>query len=216
MDKKTLQDAKILWDYLKISQPLRKADCLIAMGSHDLRVGEYAARLFLEGWAPLLVCSGGLGRLTRGIWQEPEARLFAHTALKAGVPQEYILTEEQSTNTSENLLFSHALLEERGLAVHSAILVHKPYMERRALATAGIAWPELECLAASPSIAFEDYPTKEFQLEEVIHIMAGDFQRIIIYADKGWQTRQEIPPEALDAYCALIADGYDRYLVRER
>ena len=47
--KEIIVQAGILWDYLRLGEPLRKADCLIAMGSHDLRVAEYAARLFLDG-----------------------------------------------------------------------------------------------------------------------------------------------------------------------
>lgn len=60
MEREILNAAKILWDYLKLNQPLQKSDCILAMGSHDLRVAEYAASLVVEGWAPLLVCSGGL------------------------------------------------------------------------------------------------------------------------------------------------------------
>ena len=39
-----LADARLLWDYLRLGMPLQKSGCILAMGSHDLRVGEYAAR----------------------------------------------------------------------------------------------------------------------------------------------------------------------------
>ncbi|HUV16804.1 MAG TPA: YdcF family protein [Pelolinea sp.] len=213
MDIEIIQQAKILWDYLKLDQPLRKADCVIAMGSHDLRTGEYAAQLIIDGWAPLLVCSGGLGRLTRGIWKEPEAYKFAQSALGAGVAEEHILIEGHSANTAENLRFSRELLEEKGFFIHSAILVHKPYMERRTLATAGIAWPELNCIITSPPITFKEYPTDEIPLELVIDIMVGDFQRIIVYAEKGYQTQQEVPQSVMSAFENLIARGFDQYLI---
>ena len=99
MDRKILRAAKILWDYLKLSQPLERCDCVIAMGSHDLRVAGFAADLILKNWAPLLVCSGGLGRLTSEIWEESEAEKFAEIALSAGVLKKHILIENRSTNT---------------------------------------------------------------------------------------------------------------------
>lgn len=210
-----IRQARILWDYLRLGQPLRKSDCVIAMGSHDLRVGSYAARLVLEEWAPLLVCSGGLGRLTKEIWHEPEARKFARVAQEEGVPKESILVEGKSANTSENLRFSRQLLEENGLRVASAILAHKPYMERRVLAAAGVVWPDLDCSITSPPIPFDDYPTADIPMDEVIHIMVGDFQRIIIYGRKGYQTRQKIPQTAMDAFHLLVKTDYNRYLLNE-
>ena len=43
-------------------------------------MAERAAELYLDGWAPLLVFAGGLGRLTEGMWPETEADLFARIA----------------------------------------------------------------------------------------------------------------------------------------
>lgn len=214
LNKEILKQAQILWDYLKLHQTLRKADCVIAMGSHDLRVAEYAARLVLEGWAPLLVCSGGLGRLTENIWSEPEARKFARVAGKAGIPINRILIEEKSSNTAENLKFSRALLNEYKIEAGSAILVHKPYMERRVMSTVSIVWPELECIVSSPQIEFLDYPNQEIPMDDVIQIMVGDFHRIIVYAELGFQTPQEIPGNVMSAFNSLVDQKYEKYLVR--
>lgn len=90
--------AKIIWDYHQLHQKLEKANCLLVLGSHDLRVAEYGARLFLAGWAPLIVFSGGLGRLTKEVWDEAEADKFARLAVQAGVPKDKILIENKSTN----------------------------------------------------------------------------------------------------------------------
>ena len=213
MDKKILNAAKTLWDYLKLGQSLNKCDCIIAMGSHDLRVAEYAAELVKKDWAPLLVCSGGLGRLTKEIWQESEAAKFARIAMSAGVKKKRILVENRSTNTGENILFSKSLLEENGVLIKSAILVHKPYMERRAYATARWYWPELTVVVSSPQIPFEDYATSEISMNEIIQIMVGDFQRILVYPEKGFQIAQEIPVETNVAFKFLVNHGYTQYLV---
>lgn len=212
--KEILTQARILWDYMKLGQPLQKADCVIAMGSHDLRVAEYAAQLVFGGWAPLLVCSGGLGRLTDKIWHEPEARKFARVAENAGIPKDQILIEDQSANTAENLRFSRELLASKKIYIHSAILVHKPYMERRVWATVKIVWLELECLISSPPLEFLEYPNQQIPMEDVIQIMVGDFQRILIYAERGFQTPQVIPSHVMDAFAYLVKAGYDHHCVK--
>ena len=68
-------------------------------------------------------------------------------------------------------------------------------------------------MVTSPQINFEDYPTTEISLEEVIHIMVGDLQRIKIYPEKGFQVYQEIPAQVWAAYEELVALGYDSHLV---
>jgi uncharacterized SAM-binding protein YcdF (DUF218 family) len=215
VEKKILNAAKTLWDYLSLGQSLKKSDCIIAMGSHDLRVAEYAADLVVKGWAPILICSGGLGRLTRDIWRGSEAERFRRVAIAAGVIEENILVEDRSTNTGENILFSKELLEKKGYLIKSTILVHKPYMERRALATAKLYWPDLEVIVSSPKIPFKKYATSEIPLEEIIQIMVGDFHRILIYPEKGFQIKQEVTKEGLQAFNYLKAEGYTRYLVNE-
>lgn len=63
--------AKKIWDYHRLNQELQKANCILVMGSHDTRVTERGAKLFLDGWAPLIIFSGGFGRLTNcKVWPE--------------------------------------------------------------------------------------------------------------------------------------------------
>jgi len=207
------QDARILWDYHRLDHRPQPVECIIVLGSHDTRVAERGADLFLEGWAPLIVFTGNLGWLTRTIWDRPEAELFAEVAAARGVPREQMLIEARSTNTGENVAFTRALLAERGLHPRKAIAVQKPYMERRGHATFRQRWPELEVLATSPEIDFDAYPTEAILREDVIHIMVGDFQRLIVYAENGWSAAQRIPPEVMRAYERLVAAGYTRRLL---
>jgi uncharacterized SAM-binding protein YcdF (DUF218 family) len=213
VDKEFLNAAKIIWNYLKLDQSLKKSDCIIAMGSHDLRVADYAAELALGGWAPILVCSGSLGRLTERIWHESEAVKFAHVAMAAGVSKDRILLETISTNTGENILFSKDLLEEKGYSIRSAILVHKPYMERRVYATVRLLWPELDAVITSPQIPFEKYATETISIEEVIQIMVGDMHRVLTYPEKGYQIPQDVPDDVYDAFKQLVDHGSTQYLV---
>jgi uncharacterized SAM-binding protein YcdF (DUF218 family) len=207
--------ARIVWDYHHVHHSLEKADCIIVLGSHDTRVAERGADLFLAGWAPLLLFSGHLGSLTSGMWTRSEAEIFADVAVRRGVSRDRILIECRSTNTGENVAFSRQVLAERGLSPRKAIAVHKPYMERRTLGTFRQRWPELEVIVTSPHIAFDDYPTADVGRDDVIHIMVGDLQRLLVYARKGWSSPQEVPAEVMDAYDRLIAAGYTRRLLPE-
>jgi uncharacterized SAM-binding protein YcdF (DUF218 family) len=170
--------AKKLWDYHLLNNKMEKADCILALGSHDLRVPERAAELYLDGFAPLLIMSGGLGNFTQEIWTEKEADKFATIAIKKGVPEEAILIENNSTNTGENILFTQKLLHKKRLNPQSFIVVQKPYMERRSYATFKKHWPDKKLTVTSPQISFEEYPTSEIPMERVINIMVGDLQRI--------------------------------------
>jgi uncharacterized SAM-binding protein YcdF (DUF218 family) len=212
--KETLTLAKLLWDYHHINHRIKKADCILVLGSHDVRVAERAAELFLDQFAPLLIFSGGLGRLTEGLWPEPEADLFAKIAIAKGVPKEAILIENKSTNTGENILFTQQLLQENELHPQSFIVVQKPYMERRSFATFKKHWADKDVVVTSPQISFEDYATQEIPLEQVINIMVGDLQRIKIYAEKGFQIYQEIPSQVWQAYEQLVRSGYDAHLIK--
>jgi len=204
-----------IWDFHHVNHKLEKADCILVLSSHDTRVAERGAEIFLDGWAPLLVFSGGLGNFTKGIWDEPEAEKFSRIALKMGVPREKILVENTSTNSGENVEFTRALLHQHDLNPQRFILVQKPYMERRAYATFKKAWPGKDAIVTSPQISFESYPTDEISMEEVIHIMVGDLQRIRLYPAMGYQIYQEIPDDVQVAYEYLVKEGYTNHLIPE-
>jgi uncharacterized SAM-binding protein YcdF (DUF218 family) len=205
--------ARVVWNYHHVNHPLEPADCIMVLGSHDTRVAERGAELLLAGWAPLVLFSGNLGALTRGVWNRPEAEIFADAAAAAGVPRERMLIEARSTNTGENVDFSRELLSKHGMHPRKVIAVQKPYMERRTLATFQQRWPELTVIVTSPQIEFDDYPNEAIRREDIIHIMVGDLQRLILYADRGWSVAQEIPPEVTEAYERLVEAGYTRRLI---
>lgn len=204
--------ARKLWDYHLMQHKLEKADCILVLGSHDTRVAERGAELWLQGWAPVILFSGGLGNVTKGIWTETEADKFAAIARRLGVPEEAILIENKSTNTGENIMFSRRLLEEKQLDPTVFMVVQKPYMERRSFATFKKHWPDKKLIVTSPQIAFDDYANTEIPQERVINIMVGDLQRIKIYPAKGFQVEQPIPADVWQAYERLVALGFTKHL----
>lgn len=207
--------AQIIWDYHHLHHRLAKVDLILALGSNDTRVALHAADLWLAGFAPKLMMSGGSGKLTEKLFDRPEALLFAELARERGVPEEALITEPDSTNTGDNIVFSRRRLRELGLQPHSVILVQKPYMERRAYATFRKFWPEIDPLVSSPPVSFADYPTPHLPRDLVINLMIGDLQRIRHYPARGFQIEQEIPESVWQAAAELIARGYDRHLIRD-
>ena len=86
------------------------------------------------------------------------------------------------------------------------------------MAALGIYWPELNFTVTSPQVTIpEDLASaKEQGMTEnaSISVIVGDFQRIDLYAKLGYQTPQEIPEEAWEAYRKLVAMGYDKQLAK--
>ncbi|HXD76963.1 MAG TPA: YdcF family protein [Puia sp.] len=212
--RETLIEARKLWDYHHLYHIPAPSDCILVLGSLDLRVANRGAELYLQGLAPFIIFSGGLGNITKGMWKDAEAELFARIALDMGVPSEAIFIENKSTNTGENILFTQRLLEDKGLHPRRFLLVQKPYMERRSYATFKKHWPDKELLVTSPQIPFDSYPTSDMPMEQVINLMVGDLQRIRIYPGKGFQIPQDIPDEVWEAYEKLVGWGFTSYLVR--
>jgi uncharacterized SAM-binding protein YcdF (DUF218 family) len=191
---------------------LAPSGAIFALGSHDLRVADRAAELYHQQMAPWVICSGGFGNLTRHLFVEPEADLFARRVGELGVPPTAVLVENQSTNTGENVRFTRKLLGDRGLEVRSVIAVQKPYMERRTYATLRAQWPEVDVRVASPRLSLEEY-CATIPREDVVHIMVGDLQRVMVYPARGFMIEQEVPPRVRAAFDLLVAAGYTRHLL---
>lgn len=218
MDAEIRTLAEKIWDYHLMKHELARADAILVLCSHDERVAERGAQLFLEGWAPLLIFSGGRGAITEKLWHEPEAERFARIAVSMDVPPDRILVEPNSTNTGENVRFTKQLLAEHDIDPESLIVVQKPYMERRAYATFRRFWPEKRVVVTSPQVSFADYLAhyahNSLSPDDVVGIMVGDLQRIKLYPELGYQIAQEIPDDVWRAYEQLVAAGYDKYLIR--
>lgn len=214
-DRPTTEDLRhgqALWDYHHISDKLMPSDFILVLGSHDERIAEHAARVYAAGMAPLLITTGGHGKITNGRWTLTEAERFARIAEACGVPRDAIVVEASSTNTGENIVNARHALQERGLAPTSGVLVTKPY-SRRPLATARKQWPEIRWLVSTPDIAFADYASSLVPLRQTIELMVGDLQRLKVYAERGFQIPQPIPEAVWQSYEFLRRAGYDRFVV---
>lgn len=214
-----LRALQVLWDYMRLDTPPAPADVIVAFGCYDEQIPLRAAELYRQGFAPRVVFSGGLGRNTDGLFSTTEAARFAAIARDAGLPESAIVLEDRSKNSAENLLFTQKLLAARAIPARRVLAVHKPYMERRLFAAAAVYWPAAELAVTSPQVTIAEHirAAEAVGMTErgVIETVVGDVQRMELYAQKGWQIPQPIPPAVRTAYGRLVAAGYTGQLVKQ-
>jgi uncharacterized SAM-binding protein YcdF (DUF218 family) len=210
--------AKILWNYHLMHHKLERADAILVLGNHDLRIADYAIELFKASWAPLIIFAGGVIHKNAKLnvsWDEPEAVVFRKHAIMRGIPEKQTLVECRSKNTGENFQYTAKLLAERGLIFTKFIIVQKPYMERRTFATGKVHWPDKTLIVTSPPTSFDDYVKGNVPKNQVISFLVGDLQRIKVYGEKGLQAPQTIPEEVWAAYLQLVELGFKDRLLKE-
>lgn len=212
---KDMELVKILWDYMKLNQKLEPCDCIIGLGCMDLKVPEVVADLYYKGYADKVIFSGGYGKKTKKVWQEPEAEKFAQIAIKLGVPKEKIYIENQSTNTSENFQFVKQLIQKNKMPIKSCLIVGRPYVEKRSYAVLKKVMPEQKEIIVSENVSCEEYFNryKGARKREEISVLVGDIQRMKVYAEKGWQIEVEMPENVWNAYEELAKRGYGQYVI---
>jgi uncharacterized SAM-binding protein YcdF (DUF218 family) len=210
--------ARTIWKYHHLCHEPIPADVIIAMGTNDLRVAEFAADLYKRGYGSILVCSGGIAHqndLLATRWEKTEAEMYADAAERWGVPRNQILLETRATNTAENIRFARDLIEQRAIRPRNIVIVVKPFMQRRVWATLAVEWPEMPATVVSPNMTLDEYFTNDLSPEKVINILVGDLQRIWIYARRGWSAPQRMAVEVLEAYQGLIKLGFTEHLIAD-
>ncbi|MCT9933181.1 YdcF family protein [Planotetraspora sp. A-T 1434] len=206
-------DVETLWDYHDLRHAVRPADVGIGLGSHDLGVATCAADLYHRGMFPLIVFTGANAPTTVAVFPRGEAVHYQEHAIARGVPAEAVLIEPTATNTGQNISRTRELLSERGIEVRSAILISKPYQQRRAYATSRKLWPEIEITCASLPISLDDYVAGIGDPDRVVNMLVGDTQRIVEYAKAGYAIEQPFPADVRSAYERLVEAGYTSRLI---
>lgn len=219
IDGNTLADARTLFDYERVDDLLSHRDVAIGFGNHSEYVARRAAELYLEGLVDKVLFTGGFGRITKKIWNMPEAERFARVAEGMGVSEKDILLDTTSTNTGENISHSQRLLAEAGMDGARAIVVEVPFRGRRTRSALEVQWPELDFVMTSPTLGFEDFlrvyaEEGPISVEEFVSVLVGDVQRIVEYGRRGWQTPQDVPEYVLAAYERLVGRGFTSQLLR--
>lgn len=203
----------ILRDYMHLWHELRHCDAILVMWSSDIGVAQRATELFHAWYARGIVCTWWLGKVTSDTFKMSESELFAEYMIDHGVPKDALILEMQSTNSGDNIKFWMHLLQQSWYEINTIIIVTKPYMERRAYATAKALFPNTEFLIASQTVSFETYHVPWVSQDQIINLLVGDFQRIVEYPKKWFQIEQAYSDREINAFDCLLKAGFSKYLL---
>ena len=153
INEQILDAARVVWNYHQLGHRPIPADVIVALGTNDLRVAEFAASLYHRNFGRILVCTGAIahqGDLLATPWTRTEAEMYAEVATAHGVPADRILLETNAANTAENIRFARQLLDREGVRPNNIVIAVKPFMQRRTWATLAVEWPEMPATSHPP------------------------------------------------------------------
>jgi len=210
--------AEAVWGYHQLGQEIRPAEVILALGCHDIGVADVAADFYLQGFAPVVVATGGENAVTRDLLGAAEALAYRSRMIERGVPTEAILIEDTARHTGENFTNSRDVLAAEGIKPRTVLAVGMPYMERRAFATCRSQWPEVDLQCASSRAGLGEYLDLMWRrdglaAEAVLANIVGDLDRIWRYPAMGFAIEQPQPPEILHAFRLLVDAGYGAKLL---
>lgn len=173
---KFLQD---LTDFIFLEDTPQKADVIFLPGSAQGSLAKTAAKLYHQGYAPLIVPSGKYAKWTGhnvvdGF--ETESEYFAHILMEEGVPKEAILKEKEATYTYQNAINTRKLLDERGVEVKRALLCCQAFHSRRSKLYYQVLFPETEILVC-PTVTQDISKDNWFLSREKIDKVLGEIER---------------------------------------
>ena len=131
-------------------------------------------------------------------------------ATELGVPANLVLLETQARFTAENFTLTRQLLESRALQPTSAVIISRPYQQRRAFGICRKLWPELAITCASTTLALDEYVRVIGDADLVVNMMVGDAHRLATDEAANNTIPHDIPAEVLAAAQRLARGGFDR------
>ena len=143
-------------DFIFLQDEMQKADIIFIPGGSHPELGEYAAELWKQGFASLVMPSGGVSVKTgkfNGVKSKKElydkdyktdCEFLADVLIKNGVPENSIIWEDKSGYTKENAAFSRTIADKNNLHITKAILCCKSFHARRSLMCYQLAFPDTE------------------------------------------------------------------------
>ena len=168
-----------LTNFIFLEDEPQKADVIFVPGSEEGALAKTAARLYLEGYAPIIVPSGKYAKWTGhsivGEF-ETESDYFAHLMMEEGVPESAIIKEREATYTYQNAINTRKLLDERDMEVKRALLCCQAYHARRSKLYYQVLFPNTEilvCPTVTKGITRENW----FKSRETAELVLGEIER---------------------------------------
>jgi hypothetical protein len=206
-----------LWDYLRLGQEVRPAECILVFGGHDLGVARRAVELYRDSVARLILVSGGSAHIPAGSKFATEADAIVDVLVSRGISEKDILVERLASNTSENFWLSAELLRDRHFEFSRFLIVQKPYAERRTVATARRRWPTQSVRVTSEEISFANYCAGAIPVPRILSMLSGEVIRLDGYARSGLiELDEPVPENLLDDAHKLQQAGFNARALSSR
>ncbi|MBA3574442.1 MAG: YdcF family protein [Pseudonocardiales bacterium] len=209
----THADVETLWNYNHMGHELRPCDVGIGLGSHDIGVATCTAQLYHRGMFSRIVFTGANAPTTVDRFPRGEAVHYREHAIELDIPADAILIETRAQNTGQNIEYTRQLLADSRIKVRSAIMVSRPYQQRRVFATCKKVWPELDVICASQPLPLQEYLEIIGDAKLAIETMVGDTQRHELFAKYDYAIPQELPDSVRAAYHRLVDAGFTSRLL---
>jgi len=141
-------------DFIFLQDEIEKSDIIFIPGGSHPELGEYSAELWKQGFAPFIMPSGGVSIKTgkfNGVKSKKEiynksyktdCEFLADVLMINGVSKEAIISEDTSSFTKENAIFSRRVADENNLDIKKAIICCKSFHARRSLMCYQLAFPD--------------------------------------------------------------------------
>ncbi len=205
--------ARLAFAYLSETDalPAGPADAVIGFGVFDVRLAVFCGELFARGHARHVIFTGGIGAGT-GHLAQAEADAWAAELLRAypDFPRTRLILENRSTNTTENIAFTAALLASTrpelafDSGLRSALIVASPSRLRRARLTLLRHFPGLHITRCLPPNSFEnEQALNAAHGFDYVEHLTGELNRIVDYPARGWIAAEPLPPAIVTAHVAL-------------
>lgn len=189
------QYISIIWDWLAISDKLEKADLIFLFGGATMDIVDKGFELINCHYAPVILTSGNNGTFGNPKWTKPSADIFRDYLVKKGINKNRIIVQNKSTNTLEDVTYSVPLLLKTKLLPKKIILVSCPVHQRRAYATFKKQFPYRVQIINQPCHEKNPIQMDDKELKETGIRCLQEYDRLIMYAEKGDIEKQTIPHE---------------------
>lgn len=174
-------------NFIFVEDKPQKVDAIFLPGGSHPEQPEYAAELYLKGYAKWLVPSGGVS-VKRDKWPgvrskadiyngdyQSDCDFFTDVFIKNGVPSDVIVGEDKSGHTRDNAFLSRKVVDEKGLEIKSALIVCKAFHARRCLMLYQMAFPDTKfyvCPVVCMGITKDNWYKSEQGIDRVLGELA--------------------------------------------
>ena len=184
MNDKIIAD---ITNFIFVEDKPQKVDAIFLPGGSHPEQPEYAAELYLKGYAKWLVPSGGVS-VKRDKWPgvrskadiyngnyQSDCEFFTDVFVKNGVPADVIVGEDKSGHTRDNAFLSRKVIDEKGITIKTALIVCKAFHARRCLMLYQMAFPDTKfyvCPVVCMGITKDNWHKTEQGIDRVLGELA--------------------------------------------